>query len=486
VVASGQSATSLAANKGTGFSRTQRIRTALVGLAVVSFLAAAPVTTAFFQAPTDPSPESGTAQVVAQGVVDIANEDLRWQIVERAAPAPANAENVTADLGFLTVDAGVMLIDDLASGEQFRLPAGESVLTRAGSEQTRVALGSEEALYREMALVPATAGDPADGTALFVSDPFAGLGARHDLDLVADVLAPGAQLVLPAGSLPTLVLILDGAADLGTEAGDVISLGAGEAASLPGALTLTAAESGASILAAYTGPAVPRLAQAAGTPSAGRAVETAQGGDSAAPAASPAAAGAADETDDSDEDGDGLSTNRESRAGTDPALADTDEDGLTDGQEVREFNSDPLAPDTDGDGVLDGDEVAQGTNPTDTAADAAQEAPVEEVPAEAAPAEGEAEPIEEPAAEEVVPAEEIAPEPEPATPGDSDADGLEDTIENELGTDPFDTDTDDDGLTDGDEYYVAQTGTRNPDSDGDAVLDGDEVAAGTNPNDPNS
>ena len=74
----------------------------------------------------------------------------------------------------------------------------------------------------------------------------------------------------------------------------------------------------------------------------------------------------------------------------------------------------------------------------------------------------------------------------PVDPIDGDGDGLEDTIEAELGTDPFDIDTDDDGATDGDEYYVHQTGTRNPDNDGDGVLDGDEVANGTNPHDPNS
>ena len=74
----------------------------------------------------------------------------------------------------------------------------------------------------------------------------------------------------------------------------------------------------------------------------------------------------------------------------------------------------------------------------------------------------------------------------PADPLDADGDGLEDAIEFELGTDPFDLDTDDDGATDGDEYYVHQTGTRNPDNDGDGVLDGDEVANGTDPNDPNS
>ncbi|MBL8128580.1 MAG: peptide ABC transporter substrate-binding protein [Chloroflexia bacterium] len=69
---------------------------------------------------------------------------------------------------------------------------------------------------------------------------------------------------------------------------------------------------------------------------------------------------------------------------------------------------------------------------------------------------------------------------------DADGDGLEDAFEAELGTDPYDVDTDDDGAADGDEYFVHQTGTLNPDNDADGVLDGDEVANGTDPNDPNS
>jgi oligopeptide transport system substrate-binding protein len=79
-----------------------------------------------------------------------------------------------------------------------------------------------------------------------------------------------------------------------------------------------------------------------------------------------------------------------------------------------------------------------------------------------------------------------APAAAPADPLDADGDGLEDAIEVELGTDPYDLDTDDDGAMDGDEYYVHQTGTLNPDNDADGVLDGDEVANGTDPNDPNS
>ncbi len=51
--------------------------------------------------------------------------------------------------------------------------------------------------------------------------------------------------------------------------------------------------------------------------------------------------------------------------GTHPLLADTDADGLLDGEEVNTFGSDPLLADTDGDGLFDGDEVnVHGTDPT--------------------------------------------------------------------------------------------------------------------------
>lgn len=86
--------------------------------------------------------------------------------------------------------------------------------------------------------------------------------------------------------------------------------------------------------------------------------------------------------------------------------------------------------------------------------------------------------VEEAVAEEAVVVDQSA----VSTTFDADVDNLEDIIEFELGTDPYDIDTDDDGLTDGDEYYLFVTGTRNPDTDGDGVLDGDEIAVGTDPN----
>lgn len=58
---------------------------------------------------------------------------------------------------------------------------------------------------------------------------------------------------------------------------------------------------------------------------------------------------------------------------------------------------------------------------------------------------------------------------------DSDGDGLLDTQENEIGTDPYDPDTDKDGLSDGEEVNLYQTDPLNPDSDWDGLKDGEEV-----------
>ena len=248
-----------------------RCRTVLVVAALVLGFGTAQLATAFLQVPDEPSPASGTAQVVAQGVVDIPDGDIRWQIAEQSAPPPANATGSRSDLGFLIVDSGVLLAEDLATGEQQRLPQGEAMLTRGGADQLRAALGSDAAVYRSLALVDTDAAAPADGTVQFTGEPFPGPGARHDLDLVRDALAPDETLTVPVGALPTLILVVDGVAEVASETGDVFSLGGGEAVSLTGQLLITATENGATVIAAYTGPAVPHL-EAGATPVPGRRV----------------------------------------------------------------------------------------------------------------------------------------------------------------------------------------------------------------------
>ena len=64
-----------------------------------------------------------------------------------------------------------------------------------------------------------------------------------------------------------------------------------------------------------------------------------------------------------DTDGDGLSDGEEITRGTNPLLADTDGDGLSDGEEITRATN-PLLADTDGDGLGDGDEISiTKTNP---------------------------------------------------------------------------------------------------------------------------
>ena len=67
-----------------------------------------------------------------------------------------------------------------------------------------------------------------------------------------------------------------------------------------------------------------------------------------------------------DTDGDGLSDGEEVlQYKTDPLKADTDGDGLKDGEEVQRYKTDPLKIDTDGDGLKDGEEVTKyKTDPT--------------------------------------------------------------------------------------------------------------------------
>ena len=67
-----------------------------------------------------------------------------------------------------------------------------------------------------------------------------------------------------------------------------------------------------------------------------------------------------------DTDGDGLEDGEEVNTyGTDPTDTDTDGDGLSDGDEVNIHGTDPTKADTDGDGFTDAEEVEAGSDPLD-------------------------------------------------------------------------------------------------------------------------
>ncbi len=65
-----------------------------------------------------------------------------------------------------------------------------------------------------------------------------------------------------------------------------------------------------------------------------------------------------------DTDGDGLTDEEEAALGTNAQSADSDNDTLSDREEVKVYKSNPLNQDTDGDSYLDGHEVKNNYNPT--------------------------------------------------------------------------------------------------------------------------
>ena len=166
-----------------------------------------------------------------------------------------------------------------------------------------------------------------------------------------------------------------------------------------------------------------------------------------------------DSTDaESDIDGDGITSICEVTIwGTDPLCADSDYDGLFDGDEIV-CDTNPLDEDSDNDGLPDGLEFQIGTNPLlrDSDGDGLDDA---------------------------LETQEDDLDPLLATDGlaDADNDGLTFAQELNLGTDPLLPDTDGDGLTDFEEVFQTYTNPLLRDTDGDGLPDAQEISLGTAP-----
>lgn len=150
-----------------------------------------------------------------------------------------------------------------------------------------------------------------------------------------------------------------------------------------------------------------------------------------------------------DKDMDGLGKCDEQKIGTDPNNADTDGDGLNDGEEFLTYKTDPLKVDTDGDGLNDFAEVTTyKTNPlvVDTDGDGLNDG------------------------------EEVTKYKTDPLVVDTDKDGLSDYDEFvKYKTNPLSADSDMDGLTDSEEVLNYKTNPVNKDTDGDGLTDSEEV-----------
>ncbi|WP_441289376.1 hypothetical protein ACSRUE_00935 [Sorangium sp. KYC3313] len=199
-----------------------------------------------------------------------------------------------------------------------------------------------------------------------------------------------------------------------------------------------------------------------------------------------------------DSDGDGLSDALEETIGTDPNDADSDDDGVIDGQEPN-FSDDTdgdglinaLDPDSDDDGLFDGTELGLPCDNAATDVTAGHCRPdADEGATKTSPVNpdtdggGVSDGNEDTNLDGAIDGDEIDPN-DPADdvpPVDSDGDGLSDALEETIGTDPNDADSDDDGVIDGDEPNFSDDhdgdgliNALDPDSDDDGLFDGTEL-----------
>lgn len=398
------------------------------------------------------SPASGHAQVIAHGVVNLADAELNWRVVPVEVTTRDDRVPETDTAGFLIASAGTVLVTDTESDDQAALAAGEALLRRPEDELSARSLGDIEGTVYVLGLGEASLGRSSGSD--FVSDAFDAPGLR-DLDLVRDVLDEGDASRVAAGAVPTLVLVTDGEAEIETGEAEPRTLDAGEAFLVSGSFDVEATAPDTAFIAAVVGDELEIETSGRGAPTtrgtgAGGAGAGAGsgGGSGARPSPSP--------TTDPDSDGDGLTDKAETDThGTDPMNPDTDDDALNDGAEVLTYESDPKNPDSDQDTLMDGAEVnTHGSSPINVDTDGDLLPDVNEVTQAM------------------------------TDPADSDTDDDNYSDHDELGggTDPLDPDGDDDGLLDGDELFIYGTYPNDPDSDREGLPDGDEVLIyGTSP-----
>ncbi len=254
-------------------ARHTRLLEATLAALVVALLAlgmAMGATAATRQLDNDaPSPATGHAQVVAHGVAELPADEVAWRVNRAAAPRPADAPAQDA-LGFVLADEDALLLNNLDSGAQARLAAGEAAFVPAGTRQEQIAFGDGPVDYVRIDLVPA---DDANGDELaYTGETFAAPDGDRDLDLVRDVLTEDEEAELSLGSddVPALFFVTDGAVEV-FPADDTNAapnpLDAGQAAAVAGQVVIRAVGAGgATFIAAVIGPEVPAIPSASASP----------------------------------------------------------------------------------------------------------------------------------------------------------------------------------------------------------------------------
>lgn len=476
-------------------------RVSLVVLGAVLALASVAGVMAQALGPAGPSPATGAASVIAQGVYDVTDNDYVWQVSTYTAEAGAEPMTVAAPT-FVLPRTTPLLVTDRDSGIRQRVANGEAVYLNPGQTVRLETFGPPD----DFIFVELTADNAAStGADPLVGQAFRPLAGSRDIDLVRDVVDEGEQSELPGGAGRTLVFGLAGQVSATTSDDGEMPIAAGDIAEFEGPITFMGVTDDSEFVAAYIGSVIgfgdEAVSASAATPVATEIASPAASPEltaettvapteaptevptqvpteaptqlptevpSTIPTEAPTVAPAETPAEDpmgtppavivvsSDRGADEPPFDLEVIEG-DPGT-DADGDGLTDLQEEF-YATDPEVADSDGDTIDDVAELVRyGTDPLlpDTDDDGINDSN-----------------------------ELFIYQTDPLNL-DTDGDILYDGGELVYNTDPLNPDTDGDGLTDGEEVYFAETDPVNADTDGDGINDFDEVVNGTDPLGPNS
>jgi hypothetical protein len=185
-----------------------------------------------------PSPASGHAEVVAQGLVAFSGGEHHWAVTTATAPSEPTALSTTGPVFVLADGPGGVLVGPSGEPPAWRLAPGEAAFDDVPLDARSVATVDSALIL----ISPIPGSGP---------NPFTPGEGLRDVDLVRDVLNTNEALVL-VSDVSVLVIVTEGAVTTGGT-----TIAAGSPVALSGELTLiNLAPEPAVVVAAVIGPVV--------------------------------------------------------------------------------------------------------------------------------------------------------------------------------------------------------------------------------------
>jgi hypothetical protein len=243
-------------------SRRRRVFSVFAAFALLSMLAIGPrgALALIQQIGDSPSPATGHAEVIAQGVSALPSDSALWRVSQSTATSLENGQPDNVSLGFTVATDGGILVNDYTSGLQQRLSNGEAAFSESGAFQQHASLSGSDAQYLRIGLVNDGSGDGV----VYASDAFSPPGGLRDIDLVRDVLNEGEATTINAGSAPSLIYVTAGEVTV-DDGSNTTTLQAGQGMTVGGEVDIQSTSGQSTMLAAVIGNEVPAPPRISGT-----------------------------------------------------------------------------------------------------------------------------------------------------------------------------------------------------------------------------